>query len=73
MNPLLDKHDQEQQYLKQPKIINNTIGDDQIDTNIIFDAPNDDVNSRSVEEDNIVQQSYELEQLARNAYREAEK
>ncbi|GKB36332.1 integrase, catalytic region, zinc finger, CCHC-type containing protein, partial [Tanacetum coccineum] len=63
----------EQHYLKQPKIINNTIGDDQIDTNIIFDAPNDDVNSGSVEEDNIVQQSYELEQLARNAYREAEK
>ncbi|GJR34870.1 hypothetical protein Tco_1210554 [Tanacetum coccineum] len=73
VNPLFDKDDQEQHYLKQPKIINNTIGDDRIDTNIIFDAPNDDVNSGSVEEDNIVQQSYELEQLARNAYREAEK
>ncbi|GJT99154.1 hypothetical protein Tco_1094672 [Tanacetum coccineum] len=41
--------------------------------NIIFDAPNDTVNSGSVEEDNIVQQSYELEQLARNTYMEAEK
>ncbi|GJU92658.1 integrase, catalytic region, zinc finger, CCHC-type containing protein [Tanacetum coccineum] len=61
------------EYLNQPKVINNTIGDDQIDINIIFDAPNDDVNSGSVEEDTNVQQSYELEQLARNAYREAEK
>ncbi|GKE64491.1 retrovirus-related pol polyprotein from transposon TNT 1-94, partial [Tanacetum coccineum] len=43
-----DKH--KQQYLNQPKIINNTICDDQIDTNIIFDALNDDVNSGSVEE-----------------------
>ncbi|GJU32344.1 integrase, catalytic region, zinc finger, CCHC-type containing protein [Tanacetum coccineum] len=63
----------EQQYLKQPKIINNTIGDDQIDTNIIFDAPNDAVNSGSIKENNNVQQSYKLEQLARNAYYEAEK
>ncbi|GJY08067.1 hypothetical protein Tco_0375121, partial [Tanacetum coccineum] len=32
-----------------------------------------DVNSSSVEYDNNVQESYELEQLARNAYKEAEK
>ncbi|GKE71006.1 hypothetical protein Tco_1529078 [Tanacetum coccineum] len=73
VNPLFARDNQEQQYLKQPKIINNTIGDDQIDTNIIFDAPNDAVNSGSIEENNNVQQSYELEQLARNAYYEAEK
>ncbi|GKB89699.1 hypothetical protein Tco_0961971 [Tanacetum coccineum] len=73
VNPLFSSNKQEKQYLNQPKIINNTIGDDQIDTNIIFDAPNNDVNSGSVEEDTNGQQSYELEQLARNTYREAEK
>ncbi|GJY58356.1 hypothetical protein Tco_0458248 [Tanacetum coccineum] len=61
------------EYPKQPKIINNIFGDDQIDKNIIFDEPNDDVNSSSVEDDNNAQQSYELEQLARNAYKEADK
>ncbi|GJX98635.1 hypothetical protein Tco_0355654 [Tanacetum coccineum] len=73
VNPLFAKDKQEQKYPKQPKIINNTIGDDQIDSNIIFDEPNEDVNSGSVEYDNNVQESYELEQLARNAYKEAEK
>nr|GEV62736.1 hypothetical protein [Tanacetum cinerariifolium] len=58
---------------EQPKIINNTLGDDQIDSNFIFDKPNIDVNSGSVEYDNNVQASYELEQLARNTYKEAEK
>ncbi|GJZ61365.1 integrase, catalytic region, zinc finger, CCHC-type containing protein, partial [Tanacetum coccineum] len=61
------------EYSMQPKIINNTIGNDQIDSNIIFDEPNDDVNNSSIEYDNNVQKSYELEQLARNAYKEAEK
>ncbi|GJZ43409.1 hypothetical protein Tco_0590664 [Tanacetum coccineum] len=60
------------EYPKQPKIINNTIGD-QIDGNIIFDERNEVVNSCSVDYDNNVQESYELEQLARNAYKEAEK
>ncbi|GJT36887.1 uncharacterized mitochondrial protein-like protein [Tanacetum coccineum] len=73
VNPLFAKDTQEQKYPKQPKIINNTIGDDQIDSNIIFDEPNGDVNSGSVEYDNNVQESYALEQLARNAYKEAEK
>ncbi|GKA64554.1 retrovirus-related pol polyprotein from transposon TNT 1-94 [Tanacetum coccineum] len=72
-NPLFAKDNQEQKYPKQPKIINNTLGDDQIDSNIIFDEPNVDVNSGSVEYDSNVQASYELEQLARNAYKEAEK
>ncbi|GJW95030.1 retrovirus-related pol polyprotein from transposon TNT 1-94 [Tanacetum coccineum] len=73
VNPLFAKDNQEQKYPKQPKIINNTIDEDQIDSNNIFDEPNDDVNSSSVEYDNNVQESYELEQLARNAYKEAEK
>ncbi|GJT85371.1 integrase, catalytic region, zinc finger, CCHC-type containing protein [Tanacetum coccineum] len=73
VNPLFSKDNQEQKYLKQPKIINDTIGDDQIDSNIIFDAPNIDVNSGSVEYDNNAQASYALEKLALNAYKEAEK
>ncbi|GJT42053.1 hypothetical protein Tco_0941918 [Tanacetum coccineum] len=67
VNPLFAKDNQEQKYPKQPKIINDTNGDDKIDSNIIFDEPNVDVNSGSVEYDNNVQASYELEQLARNA------
>ncbi|GJV39741.1 retrovirus-related pol polyprotein from transposon TNT 1-94 [Tanacetum coccineum] len=73
VNPLFAKDKQEQKYPKQPKIINNKIGDDQIDSNIIFDEPNEDVNSGSVEYDNYVQESHELEKLARNAFKEAEK
>nr|GEV50569.1 hypothetical protein [Tanacetum cinerariifolium] len=73
VNLLFTKDKQEQKYLKQPKIINNSIGDDQIDINIIFDEPNEDVNSGSVEYDNNVQESYELEKLARNALKEVEK
>nr|GEV81366.1 hypothetical protein [Tanacetum cinerariifolium] len=72
-NQAIVQDDREQQYPKQPKIINNTIGDDQIDSNIILDEPNDDVNSSSVKDDNNGQQSYELEKLARNVYKEAEK
>ncbi|GJU90730.1 hypothetical protein Tco_1303153 [Tanacetum coccineum] len=72
-NPLFAKDNQERKYPKQPKIINNTLGDDQIDSNIIFDKPNVNVNSGSVEYNNNVQASYELEQLARNAYKQAEK
>ncbi|GJU13745.1 hypothetical protein Tco_1136141 [Tanacetum coccineum] len=73
VNPLFAKDAQEQKYPNQPKIINNTIGDDQINSNIIFDEPNGDVNSGSVEYDNNVQESDALEQLARNAYKEAKK
>ncbi|GJR47488.1 integrase, catalytic region, zinc finger, CCHC-type containing protein [Tanacetum coccineum] len=73
VNPLFAKDNQEQKYLKQPKIINDTVGDDQIDSNIILNKPNVDVNSGGVEFDNNVQESYKLDQLARNAYKEAEK
>ncbi|GKA91682.1 retrovirus-related pol polyprotein from transposon TNT 1-94, partial [Tanacetum coccineum] len=41
----------EQMYPTHTKIINSTIGDDQIDSNIIFDEPNGNVNSGSVEKD----------------------
>ncbi|GKC62781.1 hypothetical protein Tco_1095379, partial [Tanacetum coccineum] len=73
VNPLFAKDNQEQKYLKQPKIINNIISDDQIDSNIIFDELNVNVNNSSVDDDNNAQKSYEFEQLARNAYKEAEK
>ncbi|GJY84933.1 hypothetical protein Tco_0498959 [Tanacetum coccineum] len=73
VNPLFAKDKQEQKYPKQPKIINDTIGDDQTDSNIIFDTPNVYINSGSVEYDNNVQASYALEQLALNAYKEAKK
>ncbi|GJY92786.1 hypothetical protein Tco_0508568 [Tanacetum coccineum] len=63
----------EQMYPTHSKIINSTIGDDQIDSNIIFDKPNGNVNSGSVEKNTHVPDLYALEQLARNAYQEAEK
>ncbi|GKD19550.1 retrovirus-related pol polyprotein from transposon TNT 1-94 [Tanacetum coccineum] len=47
VNPLFAKDNQEQKYPMQPKIINNTIGDDQIDSNIIFDEPNAEIVSQS--------------------------
>nr|GEY29095.1 hypothetical protein [Tanacetum cinerariifolium] len=63
----------EQMYPTHTKIIDSTIGDDQIDSNIIFDTPNGNVNSGSVEKDTHVPDLYALERLARNAYHEAEK
>ncbi|GJX54848.1 putative reverse transcriptase domain-containing protein, partial [Tanacetum coccineum] len=49
------------------------IGDDQIDSNIIFDSPNGNVNSGSIEKDTHVPDLCALEHLARNAYQEAKK
>nr|GEX49603.1 Gag-Pol polyprotein [Tanacetum cinerariifolium] len=72
-NPLFAKDNQEQKYPKQPKIIKNTISDDQIDSNIIFDERNGDVHSDSVEYDNNIQESYALEKLARNTVFEMNK
>ncbi|GJU95374.1 reverse transcriptase domain-containing protein [Tanacetum coccineum] len=65
--------DHEQTCPEQPKIINSTIGDDQINSNIIFDDPNVKVNNGSVDHDKYVHDPCELEQLARNAYKEAKK
>ncbi|GKC36690.1 hypothetical protein Tco_1049074 [Tanacetum coccineum] len=73
MNSLFTDDDHEQTYLEQPIIINSIIDDDQINSNIIFDNPNVNVNNGSVDHDKNVHDSYELEQLARNAYKEAEK
>ncbi|GJS84891.1 retrovirus-related pol polyprotein from transposon TNT 1-94 [Tanacetum coccineum] len=64
---------EEQMYPTHTKIINSTIGDDQIDSDIIFDSPNGNVNSGSIEKDTHVPDLCALEQLARNAYQEAEK
>nr|GEU81453.1 hypothetical protein [Tanacetum cinerariifolium] len=64
---------EEKMYLTYTKIINSTIGDDQIDSNIIFDTPNGNVNNGSVEKDTQVPDLCALEQLARNAYQEARK
>ncbi|GKA00565.1 retrovirus-related pol polyprotein from transposon TNT 1-94 [Tanacetum coccineum] len=64
---------EEQMYPTHTKIINSTIGDDQIDSDIIFDSPNRNVNSGSIEKDTHVPDLCALEQLARNAYQEAEK
>ncbi|GJV66998.1 retrovirus-related pol polyprotein from transposon TNT 1-94 [Tanacetum coccineum] len=64
---------EEQIYPTHTKIINSTIGDDQIDSDIIFDSPNGNVNSDSIEKDTHVSDLCALEQLAKNAYQKAEK
>ncbi|GJT54088.1 retrovirus-related pol polyprotein from transposon TNT 1-94 [Tanacetum coccineum] len=64
---------EEQMYPTHTKIINSTIGDDQIDSDIIFDSPNRNVNSGSIGKDTHVPDLCALEQLARNAYQDAEK
>ncbi|GJS94152.1 retrovirus-related pol polyprotein from transposon TNT 1-94 [Tanacetum coccineum] len=57
---------EEQMYPTHTKIINSTIGDDQIDSDIIFDSPNGNVNSGSIEKDTHVPDLCALEQLARS-------
>ncbi|GJZ18858.1 retrovirus-related pol polyprotein from transposon TNT 1-94 [Tanacetum coccineum] len=64
---------EEQMYPNHTKIINSPIGDDQIYSDNIFDSPNGNVNSGSIEKDTHVPNLCALEQLARNAYQEAEK
>ncbi|GKC31098.1 hypothetical protein Tco_1038392 [Tanacetum coccineum] len=59
--PLFAKDNLEQKYPMKPNIISNTIDNDQIDSNIIFDEPNDDDNNSIVKDDNNAQQSYELD------------
>ncbi|GKB82796.1 hypothetical protein Tco_0949691 [Tanacetum coccineum] len=75
MNPLFSNSDHEQTYHEQSKIINSTNGDDQINSNIIFDDPNVEVNDESIEHDKNAhdQHDNELELLVRSAYKEAEK
>nr|GEW15420.1 hypothetical protein [Tanacetum cinerariifolium] len=75
MNALFCNRDHEQTYHEQPKIINSTTGDDQINNDIIFDDPNVKSNDGSVEQDKNAHDSHDnaLELLARNAYKKAEK
>ncbi|GJS55634.1 retrovirus-related pol polyprotein from transposon TNT 1-94 [Tanacetum coccineum] len=63
----------EQMYPTHTKIINSTIGDDQINSNIKFDSFKGNVNSGSVDKDTHVPDLCAVEKLARNAYQEAEK
>ncbi|GJT97982.1 hypothetical protein Tco_1093500 [Tanacetum coccineum] len=64
---LLFASNHEQTYYEQPKIINSIIGVDQINSNIIFDDRVEHDKNAHDPHDN------ELEQLARNAYKEVEK
>ncbi|GJU75893.1 retrovirus-related pol polyprotein from transposon TNT 1-94 [Tanacetum coccineum] len=63
----------EPMYPTHTKIINSTIGDDQINSNIKFDSFKGNVNSGSVEKDTHVPDLCVVEKLARNVYQEAEK
>ncbi|GKA44100.1 hypothetical protein Tco_0736824 [Tanacetum coccineum] len=75
MNLLFLDSNHEQTYHEQPKIINVAIGDDQINSDIIFNDPNVDVNSSIVEHDKNAHDSHDnkLEQLAKNDYKEVGK
>ncbi|GKF63097.1 hypothetical protein Tco_0183151 [Tanacetum coccineum] len=63
----------EPMYPTHTKIINSTIGDDQINSNIKFDSFKENVNSGSVDKDTHVPDLCAVEKLARNAYQEAKK
>ncbi|GJV12889.1 uncharacterized mitochondrial protein-like protein [Tanacetum coccineum] len=54
---------EEQMYPTHTKIINSTIGDDQIDSDIIFDSPNGIVNNGSIEKDTRVPDLYIIRDL----------
>ncbi|GJU66458.1 hypothetical protein Tco_1252717 [Tanacetum coccineum] len=61
MNPLFSINNHEQTYHEQPKIINSTTCDDQINSDIIFDDPNVEVNDGRVEHDKNAHDSYDNE------------
>ncbi|GJW28766.1 hypothetical protein Tco_0045641 [Tanacetum coccineum] len=75
MNPLFSKSDHEQTYHEQPKIINSITGNDQINSDIIFDDLKLEVNDGNIKHDKNAHDQHDnkLELLARNAYKEAEK
>ncbi|GJW91995.1 hypothetical protein Tco_0169548 [Tanacetum coccineum] len=58
-----NNENEEQIYLTHTKIINSTISDDQIDRDIIFDSPNRNVNSGSIEKDAHVPDLYIIRDL----------
>ncbi|GKC21218.1 retrovirus-related pol polyprotein from transposon TNT 1-94 [Tanacetum coccineum] len=63
----------EPMYPTHTKIINSTIGDDQINSNIKFNSFKGNVNSGSVEKDTHVPNLCAVEKLARNTCQEAKK
>ncbi|GJV57222.1 hypothetical protein Tco_1458227 [Tanacetum coccineum] len=75
MNPLYSRGDHEQTYPEQQEIIKPTIGNDQINSDIIFDDPNVEFNDGKVKHDKNAhdRQDNAMELLARNACKEAEK
>ncbi|GJV24917.1 integrase, catalytic region, zinc finger, CCHC-type containing protein [Tanacetum coccineum] len=54
---------EEQMYPTHTKIINSTIGDDQIDSDIIFDSPNGNVNSGNIKKETHVPDLHCLEDI----------
>ncbi|GJT27683.1 hypothetical protein Tco_0907958 [Tanacetum coccineum] len=74
INELYSKIDHEQTYHEQPEIIKPTIGDDQINSDIIFDYPNMKVNDEQVEQDKNAhdQRDTQFELLVKNVRKEAE-
>ncbi|GJS76448.1 hypothetical protein Tco_0726329 [Tanacetum coccineum] len=54
-------------YPTHTKIINSTIGDDQIDNDIIFDSPNGNVNSGSIEKDTHVPDLFQKQNTTLNS------
>ncbi|GKC48771.1 hypothetical protein Tco_1071516 [Tanacetum coccineum] len=74
MNLLFFNSDHEQTYHEQPEIVNST-NDDQINSDVIFDDLNVEIYYGNVEHDKNAhdQHDNELELLAINAYKEAEK
>ncbi|GJS91838.1 hypothetical protein Tco_0774474 [Tanacetum coccineum] len=52
INELYSKNDHEQKYHKQQEIIKTIIDDDQINSDIIFDDPNVELNNGQVKQDN---------------------
>ncbi|GJR03853.1 hypothetical protein Tco_0526837 [Tanacetum coccineum] len=75
MNPLFSNSDHEQKYHEQPEIVNSTNDDDKINSDIIFDDLNVEIQDGNDEHDKNGhdQHDNELELLAINAYKEAEK
>ncbi|GKE26824.1 hypothetical protein Tco_1442208 [Tanacetum coccineum] len=71
MNPLFSNSDHEQTYHEQSEIVNST-NDDQINSDIIFDDQNVEINDGNVAHDKNApdQHDNELELLARNVYKE---
>ncbi|GJT39847.1 integrase, catalytic region, zinc finger, CCHC-type containing protein [Tanacetum coccineum] len=75
MNPLFSQSDHDQTYHEQHDIIKPIIYIDQINSDIIFDDPNVEVNDGKVEHDKNAhdRQDNAMDLLARNAYKETEK